>query len=175
MSLIRPEITTWLFRWREVLLGIAIVALGLWLFNIGGAFYPVVGFFLALAGLGLGFTAWRRLRFPAGDGGVGVVEVDERQITYFAPAGGGAVSIDTLARVEIQTHKPGAFQPDLIWMFHSDGEPSLSIPGGASGVDALFDALSVLPGADYAAATAAATTTEQGVFVIWQKERARLH
>ncbi|KAJ54050.1 hypothetical protein ACMU_03920 [Actibacterium mucosum KCTC 23349] len=175
MPLIRPEVTEALVRWREVILGVAIVVFGLWLFNLGGVFYPVVGFFAGLLGVGLAIAAWRRMRFPGGGGGLGVVEVDERQITYFAPQGGGAVSIDTLARVEIHTNNAGPFQPDLFWVFHSDGEPMLTIPGGAKGIEALFDALSALPGANYAAATEAAGSTEQALFVIWQKERSRLH
>lgn len=175
MPLIRPEVTGWILRWREVIFSMFIVAAGLWLFNLGGVFYPVVGFLAALLGAGLGYTAWRRVRFPAGAGGAGVVEVDERQITYFSPSGGRAVSIDALVRVEIETHSAGPFQPDLFWIFYSDGESPLRIPGGASGTEGLFDALSALPGADYAAASQAATSAEQALFVIWQKERPALH
>jgi len=173
--MIRPELVQGFVRWREVILGGALVLLGLWLFNRGGVFYPVVGFLAGLVGVGLALAAWRRLRFPAGKGGVGVVEVDERQITYFGPQSGGAVSIESLVRVEIHTRPKGLFGPNLHWEFTCDGEPSLIVPGGARGVEALFDALSALPGADYSKAAEAARSEQNETFVIWNKPRQMLH
>ena len=43
--------------------------------------------FLVIGGL-IAHDAYRRLKFPHGDGGPGVVEVGERQITYLTGRGG---------------------------------------------------------------------------------------
>lgn len=175
MAFIRPEVFAALSQWREVIFWGIIACLGLYLFNLGGPVFALLGAGCLGAGLGFGLTAFKRTRFPSGQGGVGVVEVTERQITYFSPSGGGAVSLDNLARIEIQTTPHGPYQDDLFWVFFADGEPSLTIPGNAENIDALFDALSVLNGVDYAAITDAASSVEQHVFVIWYKDRARLH
>lgn len=151
------------------------MAIGLRLFLIGGVFWQGVGVVVGMAGGALFVTALRAARMRTGVDGPGYVEVDERQITFFGPRTGGAVSIDALSRVEIVTTAEGPARPDLWWVFHMPGQPPLRIPGNAAGADRLFDALAPLPGVDFEAAIRAAHSGEQALFVIWQQDRVRLH
>jgi hypothetical protein len=51
----------------------------------------------------------------------------------------------------------------------------LSVPGDAEGTDALFDALVALPGINYSQAEAAMQGKDSDIFLIWQRDRAKLH
>ncbi|KCV80818.1 hypothetical protein ATO10_15385 [Actibacterium atlanticum] len=175
MSFIRPEIAARLSRYQETLLAVVMVLIGLRIYAFGGFVLQGVGGIITLVSVAWAVIALRRARFPTGKGGQGVVEVDERQITYLSPVDGGMASIDLLVQVEIETNSASAFAPDLHWVFHSDGMPLLRIPGNAAGIDALFDVLSALPGADFGKAAEAASSTRNAKFVIWQKDRRKLH
>lgn len=174
--MIRPEIREMLARYGEVLAGGMVVLLGVLSFKQFGLFWQGLGAVLVLAGLGIAWTAWRRVRLTAKThDGPGVVEVDERQITYFAPLGGGAVSINDLARVTILTNDQGPFAEDVHWLLEENGGTRLLIPNSAEGAAQLFDALSPLKGVDFEAAIRAMGSTASDSFVIWAKDPARLH
>lgn len=169
MSLIRPELAKTLHLWREALIGGAVALLGLYWFLDTLGLLRWIGIVVLLVG---GFIAWQgvqRARIPAVGDGPGVVEVDERQVSYFGPGGGAVISIDALVRVEFDTRTGRA------WRLHSDGAPPLVVPADAMGADALFDALSPLPGLAKETAIRAARGDAQGLFVIWQRHRTRLH
>lgn len=173
--MIRPEVAVWIARWREVGFGLLILGLGFyWAYNAVGIML-YISFVLVVVGGGIVWVGARRARFPAAGGGPGVVEVDERRITYFGPDGGDAVSIDALTRVEVITTDGGPMATDLFWIFHTEDGAILQVPGDAEGVGALFDALAALPGVDYAAATMAAGSTEAAIFPIWERPQNRLH
>ncbi len=166
-GLIRPELLVTILRWREALIGLGVVALGLYglLTTFGTLFYLSL---LAIpAGIALIWEGVRRARFPGGGQGPGVVEIDERQITYFGPGGGAAVSINALVRVEVVTRAAAPVGSDHVWVFHSTEAAPLVIPGDAVGADGLFDALTALPGVDYSQVTAAMAATGPDRFVIW--------
>lgn len=167
--MIRPELAKALRPWREALIGGALAALGLfWFFDTVGLL-RWIGLAVVMAG---GFIAWQgiqRARVPKPGDGPGVVEVDERQITYFGPGGGAVISIDTLVRVEFDTRGTRA------WRFHADGAPPLTVPADAVGADALFDALSALPGLAGETLIRALRSDAQGLFTLWQRDRTRLH
>lgn len=173
--MIRSDARAFLLRWLEVAIGIAVLALGVYGAMTAFGFFVYVSFVLIIGGLAIIRVGVRRARFPVRKGGAGVVEVDERQITYFGPLGGAAVSIDALVRVEVETTAQGPCGADLFWVFYTDGAMPLRVPGNAEGVATLFDALAALPGVDYQAATSAAAATGPDVFAIWTKERRRLH
>lgn len=170
MSFFRPEAQQILHRWRDVIIGGAIVGVGTyWSFSAG----PVLKWFAVLMIVGGGALLWegfRRARLPAGGGGPGVVEVTERQITYLSSSGGYILSIDDLQRVVIQSSGTG-----FIWQLHSDGQGIVQIPGNAEGADKLYDAFSALPGANIELAIDAAQSTQRDIFLIWQQDRRRLH
>lgn len=141
MSFIRPEARAGLWRWREVLSGAAVSCLGLWWAIGPGGLLGWVGGALCLAGLALCVVGLQRARFRAGDGGPGVVQVDEGQITYFGPLDGGTVAAGELARLVLDPTAHPAH-----WLLEQPGAPALAIPVNAEGADVLFDVFAALPG-----------------------------
>ncbi len=172
MSFVRPEAASTLSRWSEVLASLLIVGLGLWATTGSGWLLQSLGVGILLIGLGLAFTAFRRMQFGKFTGGVGVVDLDERQLSYFSAFDGGAVSLDMLARVTIIT---GPNQSAAQWFFEEDGGGQLLIPANAAQADLLFDAMAALSGVDYDRASKAMTSRVDQQHVIWSKERAQLH
>lgn len=169
MSFVRPEVSAALKRWREATIGGFLLLAGLHLAIFGLGLQRLMGAGMAAIGAMLLWEGVRRARFPAPGGGAGMVDVDEREITYFGPLGGGSVSINELVRVNVRTNDLGPIAPDLYWDFYDGSGQSLTIPGDAEGVELIFDALAALEGVDYEAATTAAGTTEDRLFTIWQR------
>ena len=173
--MIRPEARKAIYDLREVIIGGVLVIIGgNWVVN-GHTLQPVIGGLLGALGLVFLFLGWRRVRFPAGAGGAGIVEVTERQITYLTGTGGGAIAIDALIRVEVQTGSGGT-----LWVFTAEDGGVLMIPGDATGAETLFDALVSLPGINYDQATRAAKAPgslggHRDTFLIWQKDKRALH
>lgn len=169
MSFIRPEARENLLRWREAAIGGAVTLLGLyWLVSSFGLLRWLSVAVIAL-GVALLWSGIQRARFRGGHGGIGVVQVDERQVTYLAPIGGGFASIDGLTSVEIGPDRAGL----PVWRFRSPGE-ILTIPTSAEGTDGLFEALSALKGIDMQAAIRASTGKPETTVIIWQKSHLTL-
>jgi hypothetical protein len=175
MSFIRPELRLAFARWSEVIAGLAVAALGALTASQGGYFWIAIGGLIAIFGAVIAYAAWRRMGLATDKIGPGVVEVDERQISYFGAYDGGTVAVDSLARVTAMTNSQGPWAEDLFWVLEEDGGNTISIPNSAAGADNLFDAFSALPGVDFAAATRALGSTQNDSYVIWSKDPARLH
>ncbi|MEP5761949.1 MAG: hypothetical protein ABJ327_22075 [Litoreibacter sp.] len=175
MSFIRPDAEKFLRSYAEVFAGAVIMAIGTYNLTRMGWVLQFLGAVALLAGGAIAYTAYRRARFPAAQDGPGVVEVDERQISYFSAFSGGSVSIEALARISITTQDTGPIGSDMVWYLEEDGGNALQIPASASGIERLFDAFSPLSGVDYDAITAASRSTQNGTVQIWTKERAQLH
>lgn len=173
MSFIRPEAAAFLKRWREALIAGVILLGSLQAASATTGLINGLSWVTALVGAALFIEGVRRARLPQNSGGVGVVEVDERQITYFGPLGGGALSIDELARVKVRTTNQGPMVSDFFWEFTDRGGQRLTIPGDAENAGALFDALTALPGADYEAVIRASGMTEESEFLVWESAQAR--
>lgn len=163
MSFIRPEAARGLARWREAMVGAAIAALGLFWALTSLGVIRWFGVILALAGAALIWSGVQRARFRTGEGGLGVVEVDERQITYLAPVGGGMASLDALTQVSIVASRAGG----AYWRFDMGGE-RLSVPSAAEGANALFDVLTALPGARMETAIRALNQPPETPVTIWR-------
>lgn len=167
MSFIRPEVQSTILRWREVLVGAVTLAIGLRLaLNSFGALF-LIGCGLALAGGALIVAGIQRARFRTGGGGSGVVDIDERRITYFGPYGGGAVAVDDLIEIGVD--------PSRSWLMRDAQGTHLMIPMNAEGADALFDAFSAVPGLTPARLVEAARSTPRRYTTIWAKPQGRLH
>lgn len=139
--MIRPELKAKLWLWREPLLGGILALCGLlWLFTEAGLMFWI-GLAVALVGGFVVYSGIQRLRFQVGAGGPGVVQVTERQVTYFGPETGGAISIDALAEVTLAPEE--GFNA---WILTERTGLSLEIPTHATGADALFDVFSTLDG-----------------------------
>jgi len=141
MTFIRPQARAAIWRWREVLIGGATIAIGTsWVLGPGGLL-GWVGWPLIIAGLALAIVGLQRARFRAGSDGPGVVTVDEGQIAYFGPLTGGAIALSEVERLTLDpTAKPQH------WILDQPGQPPLQIPINAKGADALFDVFATLPG-----------------------------
>jgi len=164
MSFIRPEATQRLIRWRAVFAAGAVLALGLWWGLTSLGLIKWIGWVLTALGAALLWAAIQRARFVGGHGGLGVVEVDERQVAYLAPVGGGLVSLDSLSEVVIGPDRAGL----PVWRF-TGGGVVLRIPTSAEGTEALFDALTALPGVDIEAAIRASKSRPTAPVVIWKR------
>ncbi|MGI3168859.1 hypothetical protein ACRARG_06885 [Pseudooceanicola sp. C21-150M6] len=141
MSFIRPELQAALWRWREVLVALAVAALGLyWALSTFGLL-SWIGWALVLTGLGFGAAGVQRARFRSEGQGPGVVTVDEGQIAYFGPLTGGAVAVSELSRLSLDGHH---IPP--CWALAQPGQEELLVPVNAAGAEDLFDIFATLPG-----------------------------
>ena len=169
MSFIRPEAAAFLKKWREAIIA-GVILLGS--LQAASATYGALNAFswvTALIGAALFIEGVRRARLPDRMGGVGVVDVDERQITYFGPHGGGAISLNDLVRIKVRTTEKGPKGSDFFWEFNDLSGQRLTVPGDAENASALFDALTVLPGAEYEAVIKASQSTKPGEFLVWER------
>jgi len=149
-DLIRPEARAALHRWREVLAGGLLAAMGLYLLPKPGYLLPALGLVLAGLGAGLMVVGLRRLRFRATGDGPGVVQVIEGQIGYFGPEGGGFLALDDLVAL-------GLTADGAHWRLTSADGTVLIVPRAAKGAEVLLDAFVRLPGLDPAALVRAAS------------------
>lgn len=167
MNFIRPEVKAFLYKWREALISAVILLGSLQAASMSVGFLKYMSYAGALVGAALFIEGVRRARLPYDAGGVGVVEVDERRITYLGPTGGGAISINDLVRVKVRTTALGPFASDFYWEFTDSDGQRLTIPGDAENAGALFDALTALKGADYEAVIRASAITEESEHLVW--------
>ncbi|MDA5093314.1 hypothetical protein O2N63_04360 [Aliiroseovarius sp. KMU-50] len=172
--MIRPEARTQIFRYREAIIGIGVAGLGLW-WAIGSlGLLKWMGVALALIGAAILWQGLQRARIRVGSGGVGVVQIDERQVIYLAPIGGGFASLDLVHEISVARDMAGL----PVWRFRS-GMELLTIPVAAEGSEQLFDAMSVLPDVDIPAAISAVNAAIDGQgddrVVIWSRKVVPLH
>ena len=164
---IRPEARAALWRWREVISGALLVFLGsYWFFGAGGLL-TIVGAAAGLTGAALVFLGLQRGRFRGKQGGIGSVDIDEGQVTYFGPMTGGAVALRDMT--ELALLRTGV---TLHWRL-STQETQLFIPADAYGSDALFDAFTALPGLRTEKMLAVLSNDEAHDTVIWRRSSAR--
>ena len=131
MSFIRPEVKAFFLKWREAIIAGAILMGSLQAASSTTGLVKGLSWATALIGAALFIEGVRRARLPERSGGVGVVEVDERQITYLGPLGGGAISINELIRVKVRTTDLGPMASDFYWEFTDSDGQRLTIPGDA--------------------------------------------
>ncbi|MHA7875380.1 hypothetical protein [Roseivivax sp.] len=164
--MIRPEARAALMRWREALAGGAVLALGL-LVALGALGWLAAAFGWALVALGLLLLGLgvQRGRFRGAGDGPGIVEVTERQLSYFGPLSGGTAALDEVTAVSLDR----ASHPRH-WRIDHEGGPALHIPVTASGADRLFDAFAGLPGFDTGAMLRALEAGGGGIAPLWRRD-----
>lgn len=165
MTLIRPEVAAGLRRWREVLAAGLALAFGLWVLGRGGWLFGVLGLVIAVFALGFGIAAWQRLRFVPPGEGPGVVEVDEGQVAWFGPGGGGFISLAELTALGLLR-----VQGLRCWQLRQSDGQTLLIPVAAEGAERLYDALTALPGIEGALLLNALAAEEDSPF-LWRRDR----
>ena len=170
MSFVRPEAISYFQNYRGFILSAMIVIAGVYILASSFGTTRIAGGIILIIGLLVGHDAYRRFKFPNGRGGRGVLEVDERRVSYLFGGIETSISMDSLDRIELHRSVKGL----VTWVFYGpDG--MLSVPGDAEGTDGLFDALVALPGINYSQAEAAMQGTDPDIFLIWQRNRAKLH
>ena len=162
--MIRPAAVAALRRWREALVGLAALVLGLnWIFLPGGGVLHWVGYVVALAGGILVVAGVQRVRFRQGGGGPGIVQVVEGRVSYFGPLSGGIVDLQDLRLLSLDRAAHPAH-----WLLHVPGQPPLAIPVTAEGADELFDAFATLPGIRTEHMLRQLQAADAHAVVIWQ-------
>ena len=151
--MIRPELLAQLHRWREVIAGLAVAAIGLWIAWQGGYLLLPLGLIVAALGIGWALQSLRRLRFHQDGEAPGILRVTEAQIAYMGPRTGGFIGLPDLVEIRLLT-----LRGRRIWRLKQADGQLLHIPVEADGADALFDAFAALPGMDTAALVAALGT-----------------
>ncbi|MFD2740237.1 hypothetical protein ACFSUD_11685 [Sulfitobacter aestuarii] len=164
MTFLRPEATALLWRWREALLGAALLAPGGWLVLAPGWLLALPGYGLLFLGLALIWLGAQRGRFRGSDEGRGAVQVDEGQISYFGPLTGGSVAMRELERLTLDRQMFPAH-----WKLDQPGQPPLLIPVNAAGSEALFDAFAALPGLRTERMLFELRKTRHDAVVIWER------
>lgn len=170
MSFLRPEAVASLRRWREPALIAVLFALSVWLLSkafvqsswisgvIGMAIVGVIGSIL--------YVSYIRARITTDTDGPGIVEIREREITYFAPENGGTVSLDMLLRLQLSTMPSAA--GDRNWIMWYPGG-SLVVPASADGAEQLVEVFTSLPNLGYDQILRAMKAETQEIFTIWQR------
>lgn len=169
MSFIRPDAQAALLKWRELLIGAGIILLGLYWTAQSGLIQWIGAAVTILGGL-LCYTGLQRARFRTGKGGLGVVSLDEREISYFGPISGGVVSLNDLSMLTLD----GASKP-AVWVLHQPGQQDVAIPVNAEGADQLFEAFATLPGIRTEHMLTTLKKAPNQPVVIWAKPAPQLH
>ncbi|MBU1280638.1 MAG: hypothetical protein KJ875_04485 [Alphaproteobacteria bacterium] len=166
----RPEVKAMLWRWREVAVALAVVALlGWWSVASFGVMRWIALGFTGLAGI-FAVAAVQRARFAHKGDGYGSVEVDEGVVSYFTPYTGGQVEIDAMSSVTLIPAVKGPAH----WQFDAPGQPPLLIPLDAFGADRLFDVFVTLDGIETEKMLRQIKQTPDHPVVIWRKRTALL-
>ncbi|BDY16807.1 MAG: hypothetical protein CMN13_03565 [Roseobacter sp.] len=168
MSFLRPEAKAELWRWREVLGGIAVALIGLWLVAGPGLLLAIPGYALILAGVIFVWIGGQRVRFRKTGLGAGAVQVDEGQIAYFGPLTGGVIALREMERLSLER---GAYPAH--WKLEQPGQNPVMIPVDAAGADALFDAFAALPGLRTERMLAELADDKTLSVVIWERRSMR--
>ena len=142
-ELIRPRMRAALARWHEALIGAGLALLAiLWALQSFGLMRWVAAAF-ALAGLAYALAGLQRGWFRGKGGGLGVVEIDEGQLSWLGPQGGSSVSMSELKSLDY--HPAEGLAPER-WRLTDKLGNTLNVPANAEGIEHLFDACASLPG-----------------------------
>jgi hypothetical protein len=160
----RPEATQTLARWRGMLISGAVLALGALIALRSYDLTFWLGIVIMLAGAISLVAAAQRMRFDAGTGGPGVVQIDEGAIGYFGPLGGGVIARSEMTALALdRTGKPAH------WALSQPDQLDVMIPLTAAGADALFDVFAALPGMKTERMLAEMRKGEAGRAILWQR------
>lgn len=168
---IRPEAKATLWRFRDVIVAVAVGALGLWLIWRGFGVVQWLGYAVVLVGAVLLVTGLQRARFRQGDDGPGVVQITERRIAYFGPLNGGVVNLE---EVSMLGYDPTS-HPSPTWILTGPEDRQIAVPINASGAEALFDTFVLLPGIRTDQLLKTLENPPERQIVIWSRPRHLLH
>ena len=99
--MIRPELKASFWKWRDVILAAALIALGAYWGIWSTGIVRVIGWGLVALGAGLAYGGWQRVRFRNRSAGPGVVTLDERRVIYMGPVDGGVADLDLMVQLDL--------------------------------------------------------------------------
>ncbi|WP_424184648.1 hypothetical protein ACOBQX_22490 [Actinokineospora sp. G85] len=99
----------------------------------------------------------------------GITVDDEGVRRLLADGTQEAVAWADLAEVAIRTTPEGPWKEDVFFLLMREGGGGCAVPAGHPSADDLMSRLQSLPSFDNDAFVEAMTTTEDGLFVIWQR------
>jgi hypothetical protein len=170
MSFIRPPLTAHTKKWWEAYFVGAVLLFGFWIFLRGtitlNLVYQALGLVISLFGILLLRTTIQRIRFRRAQQAPGMVDVNEREISYFGPMHGKTISLESLQKIELRESEAYA----AIWVLHNtEGDP-LIVPTTAKGSDHLFDAFTGLSGVKMDVLVTALNSVPVQSQVIWERD-----
>lgn len=163
----RPEARAVIWRWRDVIVACCIMTLGLWWAWGSFGILRWLGAALTVFGAVLIFTGFQRARFRQGAGGPGVVQLDERRLSYFGPLSGGMIALEDISKLEFDPFG----HPAPHWVVTGPELAQIAIPTTAEGAEALFDVFAGLPGIRTEALLTVLSRTPDTRVVIWERVR----
>lgn len=168
---LRPEARALIWRWRDALAGTLLILVGLWWALRSFGVMQWLGYLVVLLGVIVAVAGAQRARFRQNGTGAGVVQVNERRLTYFGPLDGGVMDVADLTRLELD---PTA-HPDPNWILSGIGGQRIAIPINAAGAEDLFDVFAALPGIKTADMLDVLTSTPDVRITVWSRVRPLLH
>ena len=168
---LRPEVRDLLWRWRDVIIAFALLALGLWWGLRSYGVLAWIGYVVFGLGVIVALAGIQRARFRQSGNGAGVVQVNEARFSYFGPLNGGTMDINDLTQLALDP----AAHPDAVWQLTGVGGQILAIPINATGAEDLFDVFARLPGIKTTDVLAVLSRTPNAHVVVWTRERPVLH
>ncbi len=165
--MIRPEAKAILMRYSQAIIGAVIaVLMTYWTISIPGVLRYLTGA-LAFFGLALALDGFRRGKLRRGTKDAeGVVEIDERRITFLTANWGGAVSINDLAKIEI-----GQRSSNLFWRIKDNFGSTLLVPYTANGAEGLVDAFGALEDFDLGKVGRAIDKSGDHMTTVWTRSK----
>jgi hypothetical protein len=97
------------------------------------------------------------------------VRVDDAGVTLVNGTSAESVALADLVSVSIRTTDLGPFVDDVEWLLQREDGSVLVVPSESEGVDALIGWCGRLPGFDYEAVVAAASSVDDAVFPCWAR------
>jgi hypothetical protein len=167
----RPEVRALLWRWRDTIAGVVLIALGLWWGLRAFGAVQWLGYVVIVGGIILTAAGVQRARFRQDGIGSGVVQINERRLSYFGPLDGGVIDVADLTKLELDP----SGHPDPNWVLSGVGGQTLSIPINATGAEALFDVFAALPGIKTGDMLDVLSRTPDARVTIWARVRPLLH
>lgn len=169
MNFIRPNVRAHFSKWAEAYLVTLILIIGVRVlirgFVIESIVYEIVGAIISVIGLVLLRGTIQRIQFRRSQKAPGMVDVTEREISYFGPMHGKTLSLESLSKIELRESEAYA----SVWVLHnSEGDPMI-VPTSAKGSDRLFDAFTSLSGVRMDALVKAVNTVPVHNHVIWER------
>ncbi|SDD72027.1 hypothetical protein [Actinokineospora iranica] len=102
-------------------------------------------------------------------GNSGITVDDDGVRRLLADGNEETVSWADLAEVAIRTTPEGPWKEDVFFLLMKQGGGGCAVPAGDPSADELMARLQSLPNFDNDAFVEAMTTTEDGLFVVWQR------